>query len=555
MKHFFTLSFLFAVLLSACSTSDKSTADTNSQATTTPENPGPTPVTEPETVNPVNVQQSGPRTIKVSDVVVPQGLQVEVVSLGHTYPVDIAFDQQGNTYIAEAGGHTYGTKPKEAPDARILQLMPDGSSKVIYDKLVPLEEIRKVEFPTTGKKLPEGLIPPVTGITHYEGKLYISHRSRYSVLDPATGEFKTIIDGLPSWGEFLNAKPIFKDGKMYFFLSTQGNSGLPEKHWVKVMDIFNKTTAHEIPGEDVVLTGLNYWVPTQKLANTKVDSILTGVYVPLGVVTKPGQVIKGQEICNGAFFRCNPDGTNIERIAWGLRSSFGYRFSPDGRLITTMNSANPMPPRGLYFDYEPVYEIKEGEWYGWPDFYSGIPITDERFEFKDEVRRFALTPETHKKLLKGKERPLQPVAKLPVHSAAQGMVFGRQEFGVPANDILVAEFGTIIPFFKGNTFHPKLPKGVPTEDEAPEGVEYNWPGFKVQQVNLQTGEATDYVYNRTNLPASATENAGGLERPIQLEWGPDGSLYIVDFGIVEFHDKGMNAHPKTGVIWKVRKTN
>lgn len=197
--------------------------------------------------------------------------------------------------------------------------------------------------------------------------------------------------------------------------------------------------------------------------------------------------------------------------------------------------------------------MKEGEWYGWPDFYSGIPITDERFEYKDEVRKFALTPETHKKLLKGKERPLQPIAKLPVHSAAQGMVFGRQEFGVPANDILVAEFGTIIPFFKGNRFHPKLPKGVPTEDEAPDGVKYNWPGFKVQQVNLQTGQAVDYVYNRTNLPASATENAGGLERPIQLEWGPDGSLYIVDFGIIEFHDGGMNAHPFTRVIWKVSK--
>lgn len=490
------------------------------------------------------------RKIDATDIVVPTGLNVEVAATGLTYPVGVTFDDEGNTYIAEAGGHTYGTKPKKAPNARVMKLNEKGTWEVVYDQVVPLEAIRDAN---TSTNMPEGLIPPVTGITHYDGKLYISHRSRYSYYDLETGEFKTIVNGLPSWGEFLNAKPIFKDGKMYFFLSTQGNTGIQEAHWVKVIDTFKKPQAHEIPGEDVVLTGLNYWVPTKKVTIVGKDSVLTGIYVPLGTETTPGQVIKGQKICNGAFFRCNPDGSDIERIAWGLRSSFGYRFSPDGRLIATMNSANPMPPRGLYFDYEPVYEVKEGEWYGWPDFYSGIPITDERFEYKGEVRNFALTKETHQKLLNGKERPLQPVAKMPVHSAAEGMVFGKKEFGVPENNIIVAEFGTIVPFFKGEKYHPDFPKGVSEEGEAIDGVSYNWPGFKLQQVNLTTGEVSDYIYNQSNLPASATEDGGGLERPIQLEWGPNGNLYIVDFGIVEFNDKGMNAHPHTGVLWKVSK--
>ena len=495
------------------------------------------------------------RKVNPEDVVLPDGLKIEVVSQGLTYPVDVTFDEEGTVYIAEAGGHTYGTKPEKAPNARIMKRTEDGKWEVVYDKVVPVEAIKKVAFPTKGK-LPEGLIPPVTGVTFYEGKLYISHRSRYSTYDLETGEFKTIIDGLPSWGEFLNAKPIFRDGKMYFFLSTQGNSGVPEKHWTTVMDIFNKPTAHEIPGEDVVLKGQNYWVPTKGMTSIKKDSVLTGVYVPLGVVTERGQVIEGQEICNGAFFSCNPDGTDIKRIAWGLRSSFGYRFSPDGRLITTMNSANPMPPRGVYFDYEPIYEIKEGEWYGWPDFYSGIPITDERFEYKDEVRQFVLTEETHRKLLKGKELPLQPIAKMPVHSAAEGMVFGNEDFGVPEDDILVAAFGSIVPFFKGEKYHPNFPDAVPSEERnAPEGVRYDWPGFKVQRVNLSTGEVYNYIYNESMVPASATKDAGGLERPIQLEWSPNGELYIVDFGIVEFNSKGMSAHPFTGVLWKVSKDN
>ena len=497
-----------------------------------------------------DVHQGSRRQLNPNDVALPEGMQIEAVASDLSYPVDVTFDEQGNTYIAEAGGHTYGTMPDSAPGARILQLLSDGTTKVLYDKVLALDVIKGK---ASSADMEEGLIPPLTGVTYHEGKLYISHRSRYSTYDLASGEFKTIINGLPSWGEFLNAKPIFKGDKMYFFLSTQGNTGVIEKHWIGVIDEFNKPAAHEVPGEDIVLTGQNYWVPSDKVKIVDADSVETGVYVKLGEKTKSGQVVKGEKICNGAFFSCNPDGSDIRRIAWGLRSSFGYRFSPEGKLISTMNSANPMPPRGLYFDYEPVYEIVQDEWYGWPDFYSGIPITDARFGAKESDRKFVLTEATHRKLLRGKDQPRQPVARLPVHSAAEGMVFGNSDFGVPAQDILVAEFGVIIPFFKGPEFHPKLPKGVPQEKDAPQGVKYNWPGFRVQQVNLSSGEAKDFIYNKNGLPASA-RNTGGLERPIQMEWGKDGALYIVDFGVVEFDDSGMNAHPSTGVLWKVSKT-
>ena len=492
------------------------------------------------------VVQDSQRPLNPEDIIVPDGHQIKPFVSGLSYPVDITFDDEGNAYIAEAGGHTYGTKPPRAPEARILKRSPDGTVTIVYDKVVPMTEIKEAE---SSSDMEEGLIPPVTGVTYYKGKLYISHRTRYSVLDPKTGEFETIVNGLPSWGEFLNAKPIFHKGKMVFFLSTQGNSGVLEEHWIRVIDTFNKPEAHEVPGEDVVLTGQNYWVPTQKIKLVDKDSVKTGAFMPLGELAEKGMTIKGELICNGAFFRCDPDGRNLERIAWGLRSSFGYRYSPDGRLITTMNSANPMPPRGIYFDWETVYEVKEGEWYGWPDYFSGIPITDERFKVKKEERSFIFNEETHKRLLKGRDKPLQPVAKLPVHSAAQGMVFGRQEMNVPSDNILVAEFGTIVPFFKGDSTHPHLPKPI-KENEIPADVDFNWPGFKVQQVDINTGKVSNFIYNKSGVPASATKG-GGLERPIQLGWGPDGSLYIVDFGTVTIDDTGMNAHPFTGVIWKV----
>lgn len=495
------------------------------------------------------VVQESQRPVDPGDIVVPEGYIIEAVAAGLSYPVDVTFDENGNTYIAEAGGHTYGTKPGRAPDERILQVMSDGTIKILYDKTVPMTNIKKK---AGSDKMEEGLIPPVTGLTWHEGKLYISHRSRYSTYDPETGRFRTIIDGLPCWGEFLNAKPIFHEGKMIFHIATQGNSGVIEEHWAEVINEFNKPGTHEYPGEDVTLTGKNFWVPTHKMKIIDADSLLTGVYVPLGEQTEAGRVIKGEKICNGAFFRCDPDGKNIERIAWGLRSCFGYRVSPDGRLITTMNSANPMPPRGFYFDYETVYEVVQDEWYGWPDFFSGIPVTDTAFGLKPEEQGFVLTEETHRNLLKGKALPRQPLVKLPVHSAAEGMVFGNGTMGVTPEEIIVAEYGSIVPEFKGKEFHAHLPEQMPGEEAAPHGAKYNWPGFKIQKVNLATGEVSDLIYNRNGLPASA-KGTGGLERPVQVEWSKDGSLYIVDFGIVDFDDVGMNAHPYTGVLWRVRK--
>lgn len=520
---------LAIVLVSSCNKREKQRSD------------GPNAETE--------ISQKSQRKVEATAVRVPDGTSIEAVHTGLSYPVGVTFDEEGTMYIAEAGGHTYGTKPGRAPEARILQQQTDGTLKILYDRVVPMNEIKSKK---SSEQMAEGLIPPVTGVTYYEGKLYISHRSRYSTYDLKSGEFKTIINGLPSWGEFLNAKPIFKEDKMYFFLSTQGNTGVIEKHWAEVINEFDKPETREVPGEDITLTGKNFWVPTKNLTIVKDDSVETGAYSPLGEKTKAGQIVKGEKICNGAFFKCDPDGNNIERICWGLRSSFGYAFSPDGRLIATMNSANPMPPRGLYFDYEPVYEIVDGEWYGWPDFFSGLPITDERFGVKKEERAFVLTPETHRKLLKGKSQPRQPLAKLGVHTAAQGMVFGRDDFGTDMNTILVAEFGAIIPEFKNDSEEQRQKKGFPSQESAPDGVEYNWPGFKVQAVNLSDGKATDFIVNKDNLPSSVNDT-GGLERPLQLEWGPDGSLYIVDFGIVEFDDKGMNAHPFTGVVWKVSK--
>ena len=486
-----------------------------------------------------NVTVGSAAAASAEDIVVPPGYEIEPVATDLSYPVDVTFGPNGEMYVALAGGHTYGTKPEEAPQARILRIREDGTQEVIYDKVVPLDVLKNVEF---GQPIPEeGLVMPVTGIAFNKdnGLLYISHRTRYSTLNPQTGEFTTIIDGLPVWGEFLNHKPIFgPDGKMYFVLSTQGNSGTVDGHMTKVMKIFNKPNAREIPCQDVEVTGADFWIDNP-LTDRK-EKVRAEVYVELGVNTTYGQVIPGEFWCNGAVYRTDADGSNAERLAWGLRSLFGYDFAPNGRLYATQNSGNIMAPRPIYDDWETIYEIVEGGWYGWPDYYSGIPITDDRFrrpndpEFQGQPfpHEFSLTEETRRRLAGDDLLPIQPVIRLPVHSAAEGLAFAPEGFGLEPYEVLVAEFGAIIPYYK--------------DPEA-------WPGFRVQKVDLITGEIENFAYNRSLKPAWAT-GGGGLRRPVQVTFGPDDALYVTDFGVIHFSEQGMNAQPNTGVIWKISRT-
>ena len=483
-----------------------------------------------------------------SALVVPPGYKVEVWAKDLTYITDLTFGPDGTAYVSEAGGHTFGTDPAKAPPAQVLQRMPDGSWKVIFANNVPIKAIREAD---TNARIPEGIIGPLEGVTYnpQNGLLYLAHRSRYSVLNPKTGEFKTIIDGLPAWGIFHNSKAIFDpQGRLVFEVSTQGNSGMVDQGMLKALTAYNKRLQHEIPCETVTLTGRNL-TAANDFTPEKGDSALTGVYVPFGVVTQPGQTIEGQFICNGAFYRANPDGTNIQRIAWGFRDPYHYAYSPSGRLIASDNSGEAIAPRRVFNDWERFWEVKDGLWYGWPDYFSGLPITDERFykpndpnyKGKPQPHEFALTAETRARLLKGEPLPPQPLARVVPHSGAQGFAFGRPEWGMdPENEVILAEFGTL------QLFTTKGP---------------NPPGFMLSIVNLETGERRPFIYNQGKRePASASKETnpkgGGFERPLRPVWGPDGALYLVDFGRLDsFPHKGRAAFPNTGVIWRITKTD
>ena len=58
--------------------------------------------------------------------------------------------------------------------------------------------------------------------------------------------------------------------------------------------------------------------------------------------------------------------------------------------------------------------------------------------------------------------------------------------------------------------------------------------------------------NKSGFPSFITKQ-GGLSRPVDIEFGPDGAMYILDMGINTI-DNLSYYYPKTGVIWKVTKS-
>lgn len=51
----------------------------------------------------------------------------------------------------------------------------------------------------------------------------------------------------------------------------------------------------------------------------------------------------------------------------------------------------------------------------------------------------------------------------------------------------------------------------------------------------------------------------GMERPFNVRFGPDGAIYVVDYGVAQINPASEGTPyefpPETGVIWRVTRTD
>jgi glucose/arabinose dehydrogenase len=435
---------------------------------------------------------------------VPDGYRVEAVVTDLIYPSSIEIDEQGGLYVAEAG-HVYGDV--SAP-ARILHVAPNGAITVVAEQLNP----------------------PVNDLLWHQGKLYISHKGKISVLEG--GAVKDLVTGLPSLGDHQNNQIVpGPDGKLYFGQGTATNSGVVGIDNFLFLWLPAHPDFHDIPARDLKLRG-EEWTTINPMILGRSDEtkvVGTAAFSPFGTGDPEENIVRGQVKANGTILRMNPDGSELEVYAWGLRNPFGVTWGADGKLYAADNGYDERGSRPIANAPDVVWQIQRDAWYGFPDFVAGVPVSDRRFKPKH-----GLQPEF---ILEEHPPVEKPFLTRPVHAAVTKMDCSTNDAFGFEGQIFMAEFGDATPV-TGQIVEPT--------------------GHQVVRIDPKTGQVEPFLTTkRSAWGPKGMEHVmtPGLKRPMDVRFSPDGStLYVVDLGafaVLPLAVPLVQPFEGTGVIWRV----
>lgn len=432
------------------------------------------------------------RYLNPNDIIIEHGYKIEVFAEGLNIPTSMLFTDEGDLFIANSG-YISGKA-----DVSILK---NGSFELFA----------------------EGFKPPLIGINYRNGELYVSHSATVSVIKK-DGSRQDIIEGLPSYGDYSNSRVDFGvDGKMYFGVGTATNSGVVGNDNLWLVDY---PTFHDYPGSYIILNGQNF--PTSNALGRTNEIIYTGAFSIYGEANQPYEVKKGITKATGSILRTNADGSNLELVAWGLRSISYIRFDSRQRLLVSNNGYDVRGSRPIANAPDEFHIISEGAWYGFPDYSGGEPIILPRFQ-----------PEGGKQpeflLYNHPSVPPKPYAVFPPDSTIIGFDINEDNTFSNIGDIFIAEFGSVMIRTIGGL-----------------SLQYPSTGYRVSKIN-SFGIASTFALNKSGFPSYIT-NEGGFGRPSDIAFGPDGAMYILDTG-TSTRENPSNILPYTGVIWKVTRIN
>lgn len=452
----------------------------------------------------IKIRREGPRGFNPKDILLPQGYTAELVASGFNTPVHCCFDEEGYCYVIESG-HKIDAVP------RILKVDTRSGE---WETFYTLPEDKWIKGAA------------VTGACWHKGYLYVINTDTLMRID-RNGQTEEILTDLAGRGDHQINHPIIgPDEKIYFGAGCATNAGVVGADNFGFEWLTKNPEFCDVPAKDIKLAGRNF--KARNILGDLRETVETGAYSPFGTPTSPGQAIKGNVKCNGAILRCDLDGSNLEMVAWGLRNPYGLAFTEDGQLFATEHGMDERGARYIVDDPDDFYQIKEGEWYGWPDFASGIRLDDPYWGEGGHGREPVLAefPNPY---------PPRPLVSFQTHAAANGFDFCRNpEFGFEG-DAFVACFGDLAPI-------TTITKAVTPA------------GFKVVRVDMGTGQIRDFAVNRMTGPASKLPHEG-FERPSHCQFGPDGHLYVVDFGIIHIAPErgAIRQQIGTGSLWRIRR--
>jgi glucose/arabinose dehydrogenase len=468
----------------------------------------------------------------------PGGYEIRKVATGLTFPTSITWDDEGNTYVAEAGG-TF-LDEEDAP-ARILRLG-DGDATEVVD-------------------LDGEVYPSISGMTWHDGAFYVTHREMdlsgaVSRVTP-DGEITQILGGIvdSKSDHQPNDVRVGRDGRMYVCVGVAGNSGFMDENMIPFVQ--KEPDGHPTVAEDVVLRGVNIELPDFR--DDSSGTVRTGAFVPFGTETEPGQVIEGRDKCGGSILAFDPENAEatVEPLVWGLRNAIGVAWNRQGEMFVAENGYDNAPGRPIADNYDATYRVRAGAWYGWPDFTANLdPVTSPKYrptastiapQFVDGERQPRELSFLIDHQASGLQRPDKSLVLglHEVNSSPSKPDVAPESWGEYANQLFVPEYGDFQWVTNALRDNPTGSRVVVIDTEGDS-----------QQ------HARPFVQNAKPGPASEQGHPGeGLERPYDVKFGPDDAMYIVDFGVQRVSRKRIaDGHfpiewdRETGVVWKVSRT-
>jgi glucose/arabinose dehydrogenase len=473
------------------------------------------------------VDQAKPRSTereRAPEISVPEGFRAVRVVAGLNYPSSMTWDSTGRLYVLES--HMV---PVPLLGPRILRVGHDGK----------LEEL-KLE----GAGAPTGAA--AIGLEFHDGWLYLSHEEKdgtwgISRLRPEGGKVEAVLRGLPGNGDH-NVNYLAFDGRgdLYFGIGSATNSGVVSSHdpvnhkWLE-----KRPQVRDVPCRDLVLRGQTF-SDDDALTQATDDRAVTGAFGAYGQAA--ANRVRGERLCMSAVYRLKAGAHDPEVMAWGFRNPVALAFAPDGTLLIGMHGADVRSTRPVLDDPDAIYRLREGAWYGWPDYSAAlVPITDPRYRspkqyFPQGQDALEFVIDHAASRLQAPDPALLVTATDP-HAALGGMTV------VPAGGTFAAWSGQLLISEMGD-FRPTTDPVKPDEHA----------GFQVEAVDLESGRRTVFARNRGDgpaLPASRLDLEDGLERPVDVKVGPDGLVYILDFGVFEPTQKAAEVLPKTGKVFRI----
>ncbi len=435
-------------------------------------------------------------TTDPSDLSLPDGFQAQVVAKGFTYPSSVIMDENNNLYIAEAG-FAYGPKTTEG---RVVVINEEGQIIETFNDF-------------------NG---PVNGLAIKDDCLYISHRGKITELNLNNKERTDLVTGLPSQGDHHNNELLFgEDGALYFGQGTATNAGVVGSDNFIYAWADRYPDVHDLPSRDFVLRGENY--ESLDLGTVEPDDVEpTGAFAPFGQQREEGEEVEAEVPASGTILRYDLEREELSVYADGLRNPYGLTSGMEGKMYATNLGYDDRGARAVSDSPDWIIEVKEGSWYGWPDYAGTTPLSDQQFSSERGINR--------NRLISNPPEVEEPALTLPPHYSPMKLEFAPESF--PVEGLFVTVFGDGQPLTED--LDEILPTGVLMVDLEEE--DYDW-----------------FARNADNPRAGRFEE--GFQRVIDLTFSPDGrDMYILDFGAMEFTDLSPNAIPDTGVLWKVSAT-